>query len=67
MFDSQLAFFENYYDLLSPGGVLMCEDITQQYLPQLTQIAQEYDNFYVFDIRAKSNAHGNEIIAILKK
>ena len=67
MFDSQLSFFENYYDLLSPGGVLMCEDISQQYLPQLTQLAQEYDNFYVFDIRAKSNAHGNEIIAILKK
>ena len=67
MFDSQLKFFNNYYDLLNPGGVLMCEDITQTYLPQLHQLAQQYTNFYIFDIRAKSNIHGNEIIAILKK
>jgi predicted O-methyltransferase YrrM len=67
MFESQLKFFNNYYDLLNPGGVLMCEDITQTYLPQLRQLAQQYTNFYVFDIRLKSNVHGNEIIAILKK
>ena len=67
MFDSQIKFFNLYYDLLSPGGVIMCEDISQTYLPQLSQFAQEYEDFYVFDLRAKSNTHGNEIIAILKK
>ena len=66
-FDSQIKFFNNYYDLLNPGGVLICEDITQTYLPQLEQLAKQYEDFYVFDIRAKSNKHGNEIIAILKK
>jgi len=67
MFDSQIKFFNNYYDLLNPGGVLICEDITQDYLPQLSHLAKQYTDFYVFDIRAKSNEHGNEIIAILKK
>ena len=67
MFESQVKFFNLYYDLLSPGGVIMCEDMDQNYLPQLSQFAKEYEGFYVFDLRAKSNTHGNEIIAILKK
>tara|TARA_R110000824_G_scaffold182666_10_gene363714 strand:- start:91 stop:678 length:588 start_codon:yes stop_codon:yes gene_type:complete len=67
MFNSQMKFFNIYYELLSPGGVIMCEDIDQQYLPQLSQAAKEYEDFYIFDLRAKSNEHGNEIIAILKK
>ena len=66
-FDSQIKFFNNYYDLLNPGGVLICEDISGAYIPQLQHLAQEYEDFYVFDIRAKSNKDGNEIIAILKK
>lgn len=67
MFESQIKFFNNYYELLNTGGVLICEDIDQRYLPQLTELAKQYEDFYVFDIRAKSNEHGNEIIAILKK
>jgi SAM-dependent methyltransferase len=67
MFESQIKFFNLYYDLLAPGGVIMCEDINQNCLPQLSQLAKEYEDFYVFDLRAKSNEHGNEIIAILKK
>ena len=67
IWESQLKFFNLYYDLLSPGGVMMCEDISQNYLPQLQQLGQQYENFYIFDLRAKSNIHGNEIIAIIKK
>lgn len=67
MWESQVKFFELYYDLLAPGGVIMCEDITQIYLPQLQQFCQQYEDFYVFDLRAKSNIHGNEIVAIIKK
>ena len=67
IWESQLKFFNLYYDLLNPGGVLACEDITQSYLPQLQQLGQQYEDFYIFDLRTKSNAHGNEIIAFLKK
>jgi predicted O-methyltransferase YrrM len=67
IFESQIKFFNLYYDLLSEGGVIICEDITQTHLPQLQQLAQQYENFYVFDLRTKSNAHGNEIIAFMRK
>ncbi len=66
MWESQLKFFENYFPLLNPGGVIMCEDISQNYLPQLQQLCQQYKDFYVFDLRAKANIHGNEIVAIIK-
>lgn len=65
--ESQLKFFNLYYDLLDGGGVLMCEDIQQTYLPQLQQLGHQYEDFYIFDLRAKRNIHGDEIIAILKK
>ena len=65
--ESQLKFFNLYYDLLNDGGVLMCEDIQQTYLPQLQQLGHQYEDFYIFDLRAKRNIHGDEIIAILKK
>lgn len=67
IWESQLKFFNLYYDLLNPGGILACEDITQIYLPQLQQLGQQYEDFYIFDLRAKRNIHGDEIIAILKK
>jgi cephalosporin hydroxylase len=67
MWESQIKFFEYYFPILNPGGVIMCEDITQIYLPQLQQFCQQYEDFYVFDLRAKSNIHGNEIVAIIKK
>lgn len=66
IWESQVKFFELYYPLLNPGGVIMCEDITQIYLPQLQKFCQQYEDFYVFDLRAKSNFHGNEIVAIIK-
>jgi hypothetical protein len=65
--ESQLTFFNLYYDLLEDGGALICEDIQQAYLPQLQQLGQQYEDFYIFDLRAKRNIHGDEIIAILKK
>jgi len=67
IWESQLKFFNNYYDLLNAGGAIICEDIDQQYLPELSQLARQYEHFYVFDIRAKSNTHANEIITIIKK
>jgi cephalosporin hydroxylase len=66
VWESQVKFFELYYPLLNPGGVIICEDIAQTYLPQLQRFCQQYEDFYVFDLRAKSNAHGNEIVAIIK-
>tara|TARA_B100000035_G_scaffold268837_1_gene242468 strand:+ start:18348 stop:18947 length:600 start_codon:yes stop_codon:yes gene_type:complete len=66
IWESQVKFFEQYFPLLNPGGVIMCEDITQTYLPQLQQFCQQYEDFYVFDLRAKANAHGNDIVAIIK-
>jgi len=66
MWESQVKFFELYYPLLNPGGIIMCEDIAQIYLPQLQKFCQQYKDFYVFDLRAKSNVHGNEIIAVIK-
>ena len=66
MWESQVKFFEMYFNLLNPGGVIMCEDIAQTYLPQLNKFCQEYEDFYVFDLRTKSNIHGNEIVAIIK-
>ena len=66
MWESQVKFFELYFELLNPGGVIMCEDIAQSYLPQLNKFCQDYEDFYVFDLRTKSNIHGNEIIAIIK-
>ena len=67
IWESQLKFFNLYYDLLNPGGILACEDITQIYLPQLQQLGQQYEDFYIFDLRAKNNTHANEIIAFIKK
>jgi len=67
IWESQIKFFNLYYDLLNPGGVIVCEDISQIYLPQLKQLGQQYEDFYVFDLRTKSNNHGNEIIAFIKK
>jgi cephalosporin hydroxylase len=66
VWESQVKFFELYYPLLNPGGVIICEDIAQTYLPQLQRFCQQYEDFYVFDLRAKSNMHGNEIVAIIK-
>lgn len=66
MWESQVKFFEQYFPLLNPGGVIMCEDISQNHLPQLQQFCEQYEDFYVFDLRTKSNMHGNEIIAIIK-
>lgn len=66
VWESQIKFFELYFPLLNPGGVIMCEDITQTYLPQLEQFCKQYEDFYVFDLRAKANPHGNEIVAIIK-
>jgi|TARA_R110000744_G_scaffold110988_1_gene209121 predicted O-methyltransferase YrrM len=66
MWESQVKFFELYFPLLNPGGVIICEDIAQTYLPQLNKFCQEYEDFYVFDLRTKSNIHGNEIVAIIK-
>ncbi len=64
--ESQVKFFNLYYDLLDEGGVLMCEDIVSNYLPQLKQLANDYEDFYVFDLRTKAD-NIDEIIAILKK
>ncbi len=66
MWESQIKFFELYYNLLAPGGVIMCEDIAEMYLPQLKQFCQQYEDFYVFDLRTKTNPHHNEIVAIIK-
>ena len=65
--ESQLIFFDLYYDLLEDGGVLICEDINQVNLPHLQHLGQQYKDFYIFDLRAKRNIHGDEIIAIIKK
>ncbi len=67
MWESQVKFFNYYYSLLNDGGVIMCEDISQNYLTQLQQFCSQYEDFYVFDLRTKSNVHGNEIVAIIKK
>lgn len=64
--ESQVKFFNLYYDLLDEGGVLMCEDIVSNYLPQLKQLANDYEDFYVFDLRTKAD-NIDEIITILKK
>ena len=66
VWESQVNFFELYYNLLAPGGVIICEDIAEMYLPQLKQFCQQYEDFYVFDLRTKTNPHHNEIVAIIK-
>lgn len=70
MWESQMKFFQYYFNLLNPGGVIMCEDITRIYLPQLTELAKKYtDSFYTFDLTANvnpKNCHGNDIVAVIK-
>ena len=66
IWESQVKFFEYYFPLLNPGGVIMCEDISQIYLPYLQHLCNQYEDFYVFDLRTKANEHQNEIVAIIK-
>jgi spermidine synthase len=64
--ESQEWFFENYYDLLNEGGVLLCEDIHGQHYNQLHQLSKKL-KLYVLDLRANNNPNGDEIIALRYK
>ena len=61
--ESQKWFFENYYDLLNEGGVLLCEDIHESNYDMLKSLTKKLD-LYVLDLRVNNNPNGDEIIAL---
>jgi len=67
--DSQEYFFIKYYQLLNPGGWLVCEDINAKSLPELTRIAQnpQFAPFYILDLRANFSLTNDDVIAIRVK
>lgn len=65
--ESQKWFLKNYYELLNPGGVLICEDIQEFYLKHNLKFLTKELNLYVLDLRVNSNLDSNEIIALRYK
>lgn len=65
--ESQKWFLKKYYDLLNPGGVLICEDIQEFFLKHNLKLLTKELNLYVLDLRVNSNLDFNEIIALRYK
>ena len=64
--ESQEWFFRNYNFLLSEDGIMICEDIKENYLEDLSSLSEEL-HLFVFDMRSNINILGDEIIAIRRK
>lgn len=62
--ESQKWFLNNYFELLNPGGVLICEDIQEFYLKHNLKLLAKQLNLYVLDLRVNENHDCNEIIAL---
>ena len=67
LFQDQIKFFNIYIDLLNIGGVIICEDISAGYMPQLIELSKQNKHFHIFDLRNNVNLGNNDIIAILRK
>ena len=67
LFEDQIKFFNIYFDLLNIGGVIICEDISANYLKQLSEMSQNNKHFHVYDMRVNIDLTNNDIIAILRK
>lgn len=61
--ESQEWFFRNYIELLNEGGVLVCEDVNENYLPDLKKLKQELD-LYILDLRLNTNPDFNEFLVL---
>ena len=64
--ESQEWFFRNYGELLNDGGVLVCEDISENHLLGLRRLKQELD-LYVLDLRFNTNPDYNEFLVLRYK
>lgn len=64
--ESQEWFFRNYTELLNEGGVLVCEDISIDYIKNLKKLQIELD-LYVLDLRFNANPNYNEFLALRYK
>ena len=64
--ESQEWFFRNYAELLNEGGVLVCEDISIDYVTNLKKLQVELD-LYVLDLRFNANPDYNEFLALRYK
>ena len=64
--ESQEWFFRNYAELLNEGGVLVCEDISIDYIKNLKKLQIEL-NLYVLDLRFNANPNYNEFLALKYK
>ena len=64
--ESQEWFFRNYIELLTEGGVLVCEDISIDYIKNLKKLQIELD-LYVLDLRFNANPNYNEFLALRYK
>ena len=53
---SQLYFLEHYYELLKPGGIMVCEDFRiDKHFDKLEKIKDKL-GIYVVDLRCNSKA-----------
>jgi len=62
--ESQDWFFKNYYSLLNPGGVLVCEDIFEGNYMNIYYLKKQLSNMYVLDLRINNNPNKDEIMAL---
>lgn len=61
--ESQEYFLRNYYSLLNEGGVLVCEDILENYCMNLFYLKKQLNNMHILDLRMNVN-NIDEIMAL---
>ena len=57
----QKYFFENYFQLLNEGGLMMCEDVYTNNLKDILELKKHFE-LYVIDLTQNINTDNNEII-----
>lgn len=61
--ESQNFFLNNYFQLLNPGGVLLCEDMHSSYMHELVKLRDSL-HICIFDLRSNYTEDDNDIIAL---
>lgn len=61
--DHQRFFLENYYELLSEQGILLCEDVYTSTLKHVEELRDDL-NLYILDLTHNINTDENEVIIL---
>lgn len=61
--ESQNFFLHNYFQLLQPNGVLLCEDMHSSYMHELIKLRDSL-HVCIFDLRSNYTEDDNDIITL---